>query len=90
MPKCSEGYVSEHINQLMRGRGVLEVAQTVHMSCTGAYEYSNINDQLNDISILWFYINHWTEPGSLDPVYDNLVKELIKRTLLKVCEYDNG
>lgn len=74
--KKSVGYRPQWIMEILENRSVLDCALDVHMTTTGSYERSRF-DQLQDVKVLLYVIEHWRESLCFTKEFDDAVKYLI-------------
>lgn len=84
MPKCSEGYISRKIRNLMYSWGpgttVVAVAQELQSNITGASDALGFKAMEEAAEIVEFYIDNWLpNPNKTNKAaYDAAVLELLK------------
>lgn len=63
-------------------RGILQICQDIHMTTMGSYERSDY-EQARDINILRLRLKHWDVSFPKAEPWDNLVKQLVKETIVE-------
>jgi len=74
------GYRPQWIVDILGNRSVLCCALDVHMTTTGSYERSR-KDQLEDVKVLMYVIQHWKASLQFTYVFDEAVKKVIQAAI---------